>query len=1434
MLQRAAARLSPSMEQARATRVFFFCVFSSRRAAQVLRLSLASRKHSPRVEMFRTLAPASVAPPGACCWVHLPSGVASTDVSSLSFAPPADASAPVAPSLQPFDHVYPARNGSAPVAVLYAAVGAPCFPPLHAALSAASESGDVRYALRPFVGVAGGCDAPGCAAVRVGSSGEGGPPSSPPPPLPLGGFGVEMALKNTEYKAIDDTKPSEAVPAGGDAPRPHDEEEEADVHGFLFGTLSKRRPELASELETLREALSSSGGGSGSDALSAWQMRDLGLQAAARVASSPDPLKALVELSASFPSMAPSLSRAKVDPAFASEVDATQRSVRGGTTVLTLNGAPMDTERLDVFELIDAIAAEVRFADDLSSLPLPPPARAAVAKLQPPPPSAERLDTRSPPGAAFANDIERDASSARWPRALSSLLTPRFPGRLPNIRRNLFTALFVAHPAGETALATAEAVEYYLRSGVSVRFGLVPLVPPPRAPRAAGADASARGAPLAGAADGGGDGDASPEEAPPSPPDEGVDPVVGLQVARLFAAVVSSHGGPTAWAWLAAASSSRKALDGPPVAPPDPFGGSGTPQPKEPLSWAGACAALASTLRNAPARGSGGGDDDDDDDGHDRASADALIALATSPLDASPASAAIGASLDASWAWADGLGVASDAPLLLLNGQAFPSSAFGPGQPLDYIAVALANQEAQVLAEAVYYGRLTDKDDISEWLARGALPRRNAAISGSASPGAPPPPPPHRLSWPGASVEASLGLRHLASPGREDITAPVTHWLAVGDVASAAGRTLLATVFGAMAAAQPASSLRSCRLAVVDASRTHGPLSALLSAAAALPSRRSKITAFLAALFDDAEVAASSDAGDSTSLLARAAAIADAAGLRGDALVASAASPAPSLERSLASQAAAAHDGSLFGRPGSVTAMAASAAISSGGAALLSNGRLTLLPTPASASSFHPLDLALITDLELRSTATSVASIVAASLSSSQPPDGGGGDTDATDDSGGDIASTSSHAVAAASSLLARRHAVAASRAILSGDVNGLVSSCSLSCVSSGPDDAPIRISGLIDPASTDAQRAAPLLLLLRDALGGGLAIRLALNPARELASLPVAAFYRFASPPLVPRTSSNTSSVAAAAPPMFHSSPPPAARFASLPPQRTLTLGIHVPPPWLVTCAVAPYDLDNLRLEDLGDSRGFTTAFELEHILISGHAREEGAREPPRGAQLLLHPSGEGTVVMSNLGYFQLKASPGLHALSLAPGRSASVFSIAGVADAEPSPGRPSLAAVLEGRLNAGLSEQSDASAAAVALGDFGGRLLRLRLRRRPGMEGEDVLKRTGEGSGADDAAASAGGGGLWGRRARGWLGASPPPPPPGGEVAVPDGGGEDNSKIHIFSVASGHLYERFLKIMVLSVLRHTKTPVKFWCAADAAWLRVVPCIGPDFFLFP
>jgi UDP-glucose:glycoprotein glucosyltransferase len=42
--------------------------------------------------------------------------------------------------------------------------------------------------------------------------------------------------------------------------------------------------------------------------------------------------------------------------------------------------------------------------------------------------------------------------------------------------------------------------------------------------------------------------------------------------------------------------------------------------------------------------------------------------------------------------------------------------------------------------------------------------------------------------------------------------------------------------------------------------------------------------------------------------------------------------------------------------------------------------------------------------------------------------------------------------------------------------------------------------------------------------------------------------------------------------------------------------------------------------------------------------------------------------------------------------------------------------------------------------------------------------------------------------------------------------GGQERYDRINIFSLASGHLYERFMRIMMLSVVRNTNRPVKFW----------------------
>ena len=82
-----------------------------------------------------------------------------------------------------------------------------------------------------------------------------------------------------------------------------------------------------------------------------------------------------------------------------------------------------------------------------------------------------------------------------------------------------------------------------------------------------------------------------------------------------------------------------------------------------------------------------------------------------------------------------------------------------------------------------------------------------------------------------------------------------------------------------------------------------------------------------------------------------------------------------------------------------------------------------------------------------------------------------------------------------------------------------------------------------------------------------------------------------------------------------------------------------------------------------LGDRRTVSAVYELASLLITGSCEDMGARDPPSGIQLVLGTSTTShvtdTLVMSNLGYFQLKAAPGAWALRLAPGPSSEVHGI-------------------------------------------------------------------------------------------------------------------------------------------------------------------------------
>ena len=79
-----------------------------------------------------------------------------------------------------------------------------------------------------------------------------------------------------------------------------------------------------------------------------------------------------------------------------------------------------------------------------------------------------------------------------------------------------------------------------------------------------------------------------------------------------------------------------------------------------------------------------------------------------------------------------------------------------------------------------------------------------------------------------------------------------------------------------------------------------------------------------------------------------------------------------------------------------------------------------------------------------------------------------------------------------------------------------------------------------------------------------------------------------------------------------------------------------------------------------------YFSEFELEYLLLEGHCFEALIGNPPRGLQITLgtekQPVMVDTIVMANLGYFQLKANPGEWLLKLRQGRSAEIYTITSV----------------------------------------------------------------------------------------------------------------------------------------------------------------------------
>jgi len=337
-----------------------------------------------------------------------------------------------------------------------------------------------------------------------------------------------------------------------------------------------------------------------------------------------------------------------------------------------------------------------------------------------------------------------------------------------------------------------------------------------------------------------------------------------------------------------------------------------------------------------------------------------------------------------------------------------------------------------------------------------------------------------------------------------------------------------------------------------------------------------------------------------------------------------------------------------------------------------------------------------------------------------------------------------------------------------------------------------IQISAVVDPVTEAAQRVAPLLLVFRDHFQLPLRLVMAPKPLLQDEDVPITSYYRFVA---------------------SGGDENPKATFSNLPTNHVLTVRMDTPEPWNIIRTKSLQDADNLRCDvkngKCGDNdtddetisiheRQHSTRIEygLENLLFFGRCYDSTKQSPPNGLQLTLtkrlkdnvisttieteeveinadgsvqikEPSVDlpptdysDTLVMKNVGYWQLRANPGVWNLNIAPGsRGAEIFNMLEGTDISETTN-----VIANGTKTLVMSNF-------VHSGEF------LLVKRRRGLERESLFYDNSSVENAKD---------------------------------------DQEEVINVFSLATGHLYERLLKIMMLSVTKRTSTKVKFWLFAN------------------
>ncbi|XP_045667044.1 UDP-glucose:glycoprotein glucosyltransferase 2 isoform X1 [Ursus americanus] len=417
----------------------------------LLKFAFSIRAYSPTIQMFQQIA-ADEPPPDGCDAFVVIHRKHTCKINELKKLLKKATSRP-RPYLFKGDHIFPTDKENLPVTILYAEIGTRGFSKFHKVLSEKARNGEILYVLRHYIQK----------------------PESQK--MYLSGYGVELAIKSTEYKALDDTQVKTVTNTTVE-----DEMETNEVQGFLFQKLKERYSDLKDNLTAFQKYLIESN--KEMTPLKVWELQDLSFQAASQIMSTPvyDAIKLMKDISQNFPIKARSLTRIAVNQLMREEIQENQKGlhdrfeIQPGDACLFINGLRVDMSAYDPFSLLDMLKLEGKMMNGLHNLGINKEDVSKFLKLN------SRvldhtyaLDIRHS-SVMWINDLENDDLYVTWPASCQELLKPLFPGTIPSIRRNFHNLVLFIDPAQEYTLDFIKLAELFYYHKIPLRIGFVFIV----------------------------------------------------------------------------------------------------------------------------------------------------------------------------------------------------------------------------------------------------------------------------------------------------------------------------------------------------------------------------------------------------------------------------------------------------------------------------------------------------------------------------------------------------------------------------------------------------------------------------------------------------------------------------------------------------------------------------------------------------------------------------------------------------------------------------------------------------------------------------------------------------------------------------------------------------------------------------------------------